>query len=184
MSVLIPGVLVIASFLLASVIMFGTFLTTSATQAQSLKELGKISQERVGSAISITSGSVTSSVTGSHTDMRLLVENTGSQSVVDFGQMDVIVQYTDAADNPVLSYLAYRPAGVGDNQWTNPVTGVTPDTFNPRIWDPDETFTIELRVAPDVKSGTSALVAVTTPGRPATRLMWTTNPHPPDPSPH
>jgi archaellum component FlaG (FlaF/FlaG flagellin family) len=94
MSVLIPGVLVIASFLLASVIMFGTFLSTSATQAQWLKELGKISQERVGSAISITSSSVTSSVTGSHTDMRLLVENTGSQSVVDFGQMDVIVQYT------------------------------------------------------------------------------------------
>jgi archaellum component FlaG (FlaF/FlaG flagellin family) len=133
MSVLIPGVLVIASFLLASLIMFGTFLTTSAIQAQSLKELGKISQERIGSAISITSGSVTSSVTGSHTNMSLLVENTGSQSVVDFAQMDVIVQYTDAADNPVLSYLDYNPAGVGDNQWTNPVTGVTPDTFNSGI---------------------------------------------------
>jgi hypothetical protein len=72
MSALILGVLVITSFLLASVIMFGTFLTTSATQAQSLKELGRISQERIGSAISITSGSVTSSVTGSHTDMSFL----------------------------------------------------------------------------------------------------------------
>jgi hypothetical protein len=163
MSALISGVLVIASFLLASVIMFGTFLTTSATQAESLKELGKISQERMGSAINITSGSVTGSVTGSHTDMRLLVENTGSQPVVEFGQMDVIVQYTDAADNPALRYLDYNPAGAGDNQWTSPVTGVTPDTFNPRIWDPDETFTIDLRLAPDVKSGASALVSVITP---------------------
>ncbi len=155
--------MVIASFLLASVIMFGTFLTISTTQSESLKDLGKISKEKVGSAISITSASVTDSVPGTRTDMRVAVDNTGSQSVASFDQMDVIVQYTDSSNNLVRKYLAYNASGAGDNQWTNPVTGVSPDTFNPRMWDPDETFTIDLRVAPDVKSGTSALVVVSTP---------------------
>jgi len=162
MSALISGILVIASFLVASVIMFGTFLTVSGTQSQSLKELGRIEKERAGSAISITSGSVTSSATGSGTDLRLLVNNTGSQSVQDFNQMDVIVQYTDPSDGQVVKYLPYN-AGGGDNQWTSPVSGITPDTFNPNMWDPDETFTIDLRVVPAVKAGTTVLVVVDTP---------------------
>ncbi len=163
MSSLVAGIMVIASFLLASVIMFGTFLTMSTTQSQSLKDLGQISKAKVGSTISITSASVTASVTGSNTDLTLSVDNTGSQSVADFSQMDLIVQYTDSSDQQVQTYLAYNASGLGDNQWTNPVSGITPDTFNPRMWDPDETFTINLRVAPDVKSGTSAVVVVSSP---------------------
>lgn len=155
--------MVIASFLLASVIMFGTFLNMSSNQSQSLKDLGKISQEKVNSVISITTASVSSSSPGVNTEITLAVANTGSESVADFSDMDVIVQYTDSSDNLVRKYLTYNSAGVADNQWTNPVTGVTPDTFNPRMWDSDETFTIDLRVAPDVKSGTSALVVVGTP---------------------
>ena len=161
MSALIAGVLIIATFLLASVLMFGTFLTSSSTQAQSLKDLGQINSERVGSAISITSATVTS--TGSGTDMTVLVDNTGSQSVGNFAQMDVIVQYTDPDDVQVGKYLTYLASGLDDNQWTNPVTGITPDTFNPRMWDPDETLTINLRLVPAVKVGTSALVVVNTP---------------------
>lgn len=155
--------MVIASFLLAAVIMFGTFLNISTEQSQSFKDLGKISQDKVNSVISITTGSVTASVTGSSTDMTLAVDNTGSESVADFSEMDVIVQYTDSSDNLVRQYLNYSAVGFGNNEWTNPVTGVSPDTFNPRMWDSDETFTINLRVAPDVKSGTSALVVVGTP---------------------
>lgn len=163
MSSLASGIIVIASFLLSSVIMFGTFLTMSTDQSQSLKDLGKISKEKLGSSISISSAAVAGSSPGVSTDMTLQVNNTGSQSVADFSEMDVIIQYTDSSDNLVQKYLSYNAAGAGNNEWTNPVTGVTPDTFNPRMWDPDETFTIDLRVAPDVKSGTSALVVVSTP---------------------
>ena len=163
MSIVISGVLIISSFLLASVLMFGSFLTTSSTQAESIRDLGKLNQQKAGSEISITSGIVTASITGSHTDITLLVDNIGSQSVQSFDEMDVIAQYTDSADATVLKYLAYSDGGPGVNQWTNPVTGITPDTFNPRMWDPDETMTIKLRVAPPVKQGTSALVVVNTP---------------------
>jgi hypothetical protein len=163
MSSLVAGIMVIASFLLASVIMFGTFLNMSSEQAQSLKDLGKINQQKVGSAIRITSGYVSSATPGIDTEITLAVDNIGSESVADFGEMDVIVQYTDSSDNLVRKYLAYNPAGVGDDQWTNPVTGVTPETFNPRMWDSDETFTINLRVVPDAKTGTSGRVVVGTP---------------------
>ena len=138
-------------------------MATSSTQAESIRDLGKLNQQKAGSEIRITSGIVTASVPGSHTDMTLLVDNIGSQSVQSFDEMDVIAQYTDSADATVLKYLAYSDGGPGDNQWTNPVTGIAPDTFNPRMWDPDETMTIELRVAPPVKQGTSALVVVNTP---------------------
>jgi len=164
MSIVISGVLIISSFLLASVLMFGSFLTTSSTQAESIRNLGRLNQQKAGSEIRITSGTVTASVTGSGTDMTLLIDNTGSQSVQSFEEMDVIVQYTDITDTTVLKYLTYNDGGAGENQWTNPATGgITPDTYNPRMWDPDETMTIELRVLPLVKQGTLALVVVSTP---------------------
>ncbi len=164
MSIVISGVLIISSFLLASVLMFGSFLTTSSTQAESIRNLGRLNQQKAGSEIRITSGTVTASVTGSGTDMTLLIDNTGSQSVQSFDEMDVIVQYTDITDTTVLKYLTYNDGGAGENQWTNPATGgITPDTYNPRMWDPDETMTIELRVLPLVKQGTLALVVVSTP---------------------
>lgn len=164
MSIVISGVLIISSFLLASVLMFGSFLTTSSTQAESIRNLGRLNQQKAGSEIRITSGTVTASVTGSGTDMTLLIDNTGSQSVQSFDEMDVIVQYTDITDTTVLKYLTYNDGGAGENQWTNPATGgITPDTYNPRMWDPDETMTIELRVLPLVKQGTWALVVVSTP---------------------
>jgi hypothetical protein len=163
MSSLIPGLLIITAFLVASLIMFGTFLSISATQSQSLKELGKVSRERAGSQISITSAGVTSWSPGVSNDMTLSVDNTGSQSVAEFDQMDVIVQYTDSSDNLVRKYLAYNSSGVGSNQWTQSITGSGADVLNPGMWDSDETLSIDLRVAPDVKSGTSAVIVVGTP---------------------
>ena len=163
MSSLIPGLLIIASFLVASMIMFGTFLFISTTQSESLKDLGKVSRERAGSVISISSASINSSTPDSSTDITVSVDNTGSQSVADFNQMDVIVQYTDSSDNLVRRSLGYNDSGIGNNQWTQGVPGVTPDILNPGMWDSDETFTMDLRVAPDVKSGTSAVIVVGTP---------------------
>ncbi|MFQ6027755.1 MAG: hypothetical protein ACE5Q6_09720 [Dehalococcoidia bacterium] len=163
MSSLISGILVIAAFLVSSVLIFGTFLTTSVTQSQSLKELAKINQEKLRSELSITSASVTSAVSASGTEMTLVVDNTGSQSGVSFDQMDVIIEYTDSSDNLVRTYLSYNAAGAGDNQWTSGATGSTPDSFNPNLWDPDESFALDLRVVPELKGGSSALVVVGTP---------------------
>jgi hypothetical protein len=163
MSSLIPGILIIATFLAASVIMFGTFLSTSTTQSESLRELGRINRERAGSIIVVSDASITLSVAGVSTDMTILVDNIGSQPVGSFSRMDVIVQYTDSSDNEVGRYLSYDPASVGNNQWTIPNGGIDPDILNPGMWDPDETLTLELRIAPDMKVDTAAVVTIATP---------------------
>ena len=95
--------------------------------------------------------------------MTVNVDHTGSQSVARFGDMDVIVEYTNSSNNPVLTRLKYNAAAVGNNEWTISATGVQPDSFNPRFWDSDESLVIDLRVDPAVKSGTSALIVVGTP---------------------
>jgi hypothetical protein len=145
------------------VLLFGTFLTISVNQSQSLKDLAQTNKDRISSQLSITSASVTNASTGSGTEISLEVNNTGSQTGVSFAQMDLIIEYTDTSDNPVLTYLSYNSAGAGDNQWTSSITGSTPDSFNPNLWDPDETFALDLRVVPEVKPGTTALVVVGTP---------------------
>ena len=91
------------------------------------------------------------------------MDNTGSQSVVRFGEMDVIIKYTDDNNDTVLTRLGYKASEFGNNEWTLSVTGVTPDAFNPGFWDSDEMLYIDLKVSPSVKSGTSALVVVGSP---------------------
>ena len=160
MGTLLTGFAVISVFLVASALMFYSFLIGSVTQAQSLKELVRANTEREGSSLNIT-GAAVYSAGGS--DVWAHVDNTGSQSVADFFQMDLIIQYTDTSDNLRLSYLDYNAGGLDANKWTVSATGVQPDSFNPRIWDSDETLAIDLRLSPNIKAGTAALVVVGTP---------------------
>jgi len=162
MSTLVPGMLVMITLLLSSALLFSSFLSSATSQAGSLRELAQSREAQVRSSIDITSAAVvTTYATG--TDVRVLVDNVGAQSVAEFNRLDVIVQYTDPSDNPVRKYLGYSSSGMADNQWTNSASGITPDSFNPRMWDPDEVFTIDLRVVPAIKTGTSAVVVVATP---------------------
>ena len=159
MATVLAGMVVIATFLLTSFLLFGTFLSTSVSQGESLKVLTDISSKRLGSALTITSASV---VTPGGADVALQVNNSGSQSVVRFGELDVILKYTDTANNAALRYLPYT-SGALSNKWTIATTGVQPDSFNPGMWDPGESLPIDLRVSPAIKAGTAAEVVVGTP---------------------
>lgn len=156
----LAGALVITTFLGASALMFSAFLAGSVTQAQSLKDLTRSSQGLVSGALNITYAAVDPQGGGY---VWVHADNMGSRSVANFGQIDVIMQYTDTSDNLRLTYLDYNASGAGANQWTVSATGVQPDDFNPRIWDSDETLRLDLQVVPAIKSGTPALVVVGTP---------------------
>ena len=172
MSIIVPGILTITVFLLASGLMFSTFLTASATQGDSLKDLTATNKSRAGNSLNITGAAVDTPGTG---DLTVTVNNSGSQSTADFTRMDVILEYTDTSDNAVVTYLEYSSAAPGNNQWTVPAEGISPDTFNPKMWDSDEVMTVDILVSPAVKAGTPALVAVATPwGVPDTKAV--TNP--------
>ena len=160
MSIIAPGIMVITIFLLASALMFGTFLTASATQGDSLKDLATVNTAQAGDQLDITSAVVDSPDTG---DLTVTVDNTGSSSTPDFSRMDVILEYTDTSNNAVVTYLDHSTSAPGNNEWTIPGSGISPDTFNPNMWDPDEVITIDILVSPAVKSSTAALVAVVTP---------------------
>lgn len=174
MSIIVPGIMVITVFLLASALMFGTFLTASATQADSLKDLATFNTARAGDQLNITSALVDTPDTG---DLTVTVNNTGSRSTPDFSLMDVILEYTDTDDNKVVAYLDHSTAAPANNQWTIPDAGISPDSFNPKMWDPDEVITIDILVSPAVKSNTAALVAVATP-RGISDTSAVTNPSP------
>lgn len=160
MGIIIAGLVVITMFLAASGVMFTTFLGTSVSGGQSLKELTRNNVQRAGSALKIASAAFEP---GGNTDLTVQMDNTGSQSVFRFGEMDVVVKYTDSMDKSVLTRLDYVASGLSNNKWTLSSTGVTPDSFNPNVWDSDERVFINLRVDPAVKSGTSATVVVGTP---------------------
>ena len=158
MSIIAPGIMVITVFLLASALMFGTFLTASATQGDSLKDLATTNTAQAGDQLNITSAVVDNPDTG---DLTVTVDNTGSRSTPDFSRMDVILEYTDTSDNAVVIYIDHSTAAPLANEWT--VSGIAPDSFNPNMWDSDEVITIDILVSPAVKSNTAALVAVVTP---------------------
>ncbi|PKB78830.1 MAG: hypothetical protein BZY88_16445 [SAR202 cluster bacterium Io17-Chloro-G9] len=159
MSIIAPGIMVITVFLLASALMFGTFLTASATQGDSLKDLASVNTAQAGDHLNIISASVDSPDSG---DLTVTVDNTGSRSTPDFSRLDVILEYTDTSDNAVVTYVDHSTSAPGNNQWTIPASGIAPDSFNPNMWDPDEVITIDILVSPAVKSNTAALVAVVT----------------------
>lgn len=160
MGILVAGILVITTFLVASSLMFGTILNGSVEQTQSFKELAVTNKRLAGSGLNITSASVDTPGGG---DVTVVVDNTGSESVFNFTDMDVIIQYTDVSDNTQLKYLAFDSASAGANEWTVPVTGVQPDSFNPKVWDSDEVLTIDIQVDPTIKTGTAAHVVVGSP---------------------
>ena len=160
MGILVAGLLVITTFLVASSLMFISLLSGSVQQTQALKELAVINKQLANSALNITSAVVDAPGGG---DVTVVVANTGSESVFRFNDMDVILQYTDVSDVKILTYLMFNPAAAGVNEWTVPTTGVQPDSFNPKVWDSDESLTIDIQVSPLIKSGTFANVVVGTP---------------------
>ena len=160
MGIVVAGILVITTFIVASSLMFGTILNGSVERTQALKDLGVINKRFAGSALNITSAAVD---TPGGADVTVVVDNTGSESVFDFADMDVIIRYTDVSDNSTLTYLNFNSITAGANEWTVPVTGVQPDSFNPKVWDSDEVLTINIKVDPLIKAGTSAHVVVGTP---------------------
>lgn len=160
MGILIAGILIITTFLVASSVMFATILNGSVEQTQALKELAVINKQLAGSALNITSAVVDTPGGG---DVTVVVDNTGSESVFDFADMDVVIRYTDVSDKTKLTHLTFNAAAAGVNEWTVPTTGVQPDSFNPKVWDSDEVLTIDIQVDPLIKSGSPAHVVIGTP---------------------
>ncbi len=166
MSIVIAGAFVIATFLVVALLTFGTVLGTSTNQGASLQEASDRQAGQVAGVIAITSTSAANS--GEGTNITVTGDNTGAMSYGSFSAMDVLAKYTNSTGDQEIKRLAYvckqlcgNPGNPGDNEWT--IFSINPDSYNPKMWDPNENATISLRVVPSVKTGTSGTVAVVVP---------------------
>ncbi len=156
MSAVISGGLIISLFILVAMLISSTFLTTSDTQATSLKEISKLRIDQIGGDISITSTIAANS--GDGTNVTLAVNNPGSIGYGDFSQVDVVIDYTNTTGDQEVRRLTYvcrqlcgNSADPGDNQWT--VTSLVPDGYSPKMWNPDEVANMTLNSFPRSRVG-------------------------------
>lgn len=172
MSIVIAGTFVIVTFLLAAVLIFNAVLGTTSTQGASLRDASKLRAAQLVGNISIASTSTGGA--GSATTVTAVVSNPGATSYSgkassgDFSHMDVLVKYKNTTGGQLvkrLTYVCKALCGVGgspaNDEWT--ISGLSPDTFNPNIWDPGESATISSKISPKVKPGIPGSIVVVVP---------------------
>ena len=95
------------------------------------------------------------------TDVDFTIQNDGATEVVDFSQMDVVVQYTGAS----IAHTEYGGFTMSSspqpsNTWR--AISISNDGIDPRVLNTNESLNGMLRVFPAVGTGTSNWLQVTT----------------------
>ena len=160
MSIVIPGLLVTGTFLIVAVFIFITVLDTGRNQAESILEATDLRGERLATLISIDSV-----VSGSPITVK--VDNIGSATIGKSANMDVILRYMPdgGGPDPVVKRLTYVTGSPSHNE-SNPewsIVSISPDTFNPGLWDPGEQAELQLHPVPHVEDQTTPTVVIVTP---------------------
>ena len=155
MSVLIPGVLVTGTFFTVAFLIFTDVLDTGRDQAISLLEATDLRGDQLVTLISIASVEGDSPIT-------VRVDNIGDTAIVKAAQMDVFMRYIpETGNDPLVKRLTHVAGSPNDNQWS--IVSISPDTFNPGLWDPGEQAELELNPVPNANEGSTHTVVVATP---------------------
>jgi hypothetical protein len=163
METVVSALIVIALLILAIVGLAQVSISSQASIAQS----AGLMQERTGdrARTNITSlGAQTSVLDGTTDAVQITLKNSGSTKLSDWAQWDVILQYTNATNNPTVKWY---PAGDGSNQWSATIysnaSTQNPEVIEPDIFDPGEEMVITVKVSPSVGEGTANLAVIATP---------------------
>ncbi len=95
------------------------------------------------------------------TDIDFTIQNDGATAVVDFSQMDVVVQYT-LASNTYADYGVFTLSSSPQPSDTWRAISISNDVIDPRVLNTGESLNGTLRVFPAVGTGTSNWLQVTT----------------------
>ena len=95
------------------------------------------------------------------TDIDFTIQNDGATPVVDFSQMDVVVQYT-LASNTYADYGLFTTSSSPQPSDTWRAISISNDVIDPRVLNTGESLNGVLRVFPAVGTGTSNWLQVTT----------------------
>jgi hypothetical protein len=106
MSETVPGAIIIATFLFLTAVTYSFLIGVWSEHSILFNEAVLRQEQQIGTSLDIASVGPTScpSYAGPYD---ATVENAGSTSFDDFAEMDVLVDYTDAADNKVAARLQH-----------------------------------------------------------------------------
>jgi hypothetical protein len=170
MSIVLAGAWVLLIFVVTALVLAVTIFASSFTQGEALREAAFLLREQVHASISIAS--TTNSTAGGATTVTIPVDNTGLVTVVRRQQMDVIVKYIGPDGTLHLKWLPYVASDPpGNDQWT--IASISPDAFNPGLWDPGERATFKLKVSPVIPIGNVATVLIATPNGVSDSISFT-----------
>lgn len=98
--------------------------------------------------------------------LEVTLQNIGQVKLADFGQWDVIVHHMDNSTVFHVTWMPYNSQTPGENEWN--VQGIytlndEPEIFEPGIFNPDEKMIIQADIDPEVKTGSTNQVLITTP---------------------
>ena len=155
MAVNIAGVIVVGVLIVVLSVMARTAIVATTTVGVSAHLSNDLTDERGRTKLEFV-GAV-----GGAGDLTLKIKNTGHTSVFDFAAMDVIVEYVDSPANQLSTHLTYTTGVLANNEWKK--TSISPDTYQPNAWNPNETITIDVLLSPAQKTDTTATVRVSTP---------------------
>lgn len=149
----------IAILLIGTVTTVFTSFRAATTVSDSLKQW-----EEQAANIRRTEISSTGSYGGGF--LTIWVTNDGQTNLQDFSKWDVIAQWTNSGTE-YMNYLTHATSGPNNNQWL--VQGIylpnhsTPEAMDPNILNPQEAMRLTLRLSPNMSSGTTARITISTP---------------------
>lgn len=153
----IPALVIAAVILVGGVVLADATRGSLQTVDQSWRDMEALSEERLGTELTVVSANVTD---GGAT-VTIVLRNQGRTSIREPSLMDLIINYDGTDEDRHVVWLPYTDDNPpGDNQWT--VDSISNDYRNPGIFDTGEEMTIEIHIDPATKEGPNRWLVLAT----------------------
>ena len=152
----IPALVLAAILVIGGVLMAGVTNSSVDKVSQSWREMEALSEERLGTELTV----VSTQVTGDGDNVTVVLRNEGRTPVREPSLMDLIINYDGKDDLRHVLWLPYTDGTLQDNTWT--VTGISGDYRNPGVLDAGEEMTIQIRLNPATGDGPDRWLVIAT----------------------
>jgi archaellum component FlaF (FlaF/FlaG flagellin family) len=144
----IPALVIAAIIVVGGVILADVTRGSLETVDESWRDIEAISEERLGTDLTV----VSTQVTDGGATVTAVIRNEGRTSVAEPSHMDLIINYNGTDDERHAVWLPYTETSPpGDNEWT--VDSISGDYRNPGILDTGEEMTIQIHLNPATQDG-------------------------------
>jgi len=144
----IPALVIAAIIIVGGVVLADATRGSLQTVDQSWRDIEAISEERLGTQLTV----VSTNVADGGATVSLVMKNEGRTAITEPAHLDFIINYDGADDERHVVWLPYTESSPpGDNEWT--VDSISGDYRNPGILDTDEEMTVQIRLNPPTEDG-------------------------------